>query len=445
MKKSDQLLRDAHNKALEVLHRCVTPSGFRASGLSAGYPQVWARDNGIMSLGAFVSGDAELIATARASLTTLGAYQSKRGLIPLNVNPDSGYISTENAGAADANLWFILLHFLSVQTTNDLSFLKDNWDKITRALVWLEYQDMNECGLLEIPEAGNWMDLIAVRYNTLYDNVLYYAAVLAYEVMWKRLSTETTGHQVAVNAAQIHERINLLMWIDRCWVAERFAEHLERLKSIRLEWFMLYHNIGTISSRPYYLPWVAFREYGDWCDTLGNCLAILTGVADFHRSEHILRYMYQVGIAEPYPSKAIYPPINPGESDWRSYYRSRNLNLPHQYHNGGIWPMVGGFHVAALVRHQWQPEAERLLLSLATANQQGTNADQGFNEWMHGVSGHPMGFDLQGWSAAMYLYAEAGVHNGKLPLFDDLMAAKPELARSTEIHDFAVRAGGGPV
>jgi hypothetical protein len=311
--------------------------------------------------------------------------------------------------------------------------------------MWLEYQDMNECGLLEIPEAGNWMDLIAVRYNTLYDNVLYYAAVLAYEVMWKRLSTETTGHQVAVNAAQIHERINLLMWIDRCWVAEHFAAHLERLKSIRLEWFMLYHNIGTISSRPYYLPWVAFREYGDWCDTLGNCLAILTGVADFHRSEHILRYMYQVGIAEPYPSKAIYPPINPGESDWRSYYRSRNLNLPHQYHNGGIWPMVGGFHVAALVRHQWQPEAERLLLSLATANQQGANPDQGFNEWLHGVSGHPMGFDLQGWSAAMYLYAEAGVHNGKLPLFDDLMAAKPESARSTEIHDFAVRAGGGPV
>jgi hypothetical protein len=81
------------------------------------------------------------------------------------------------------------------------------------------------------------------------------------------------------------------MWIDRCWVAEHFAEHLEKLKAIRLEWFMLYHNVGTISSRPFYLPWVAFREYGDWCDSLGNCLAILTGVADGHRTEHILRYM----------------------------------------------------------------------------------------------------------------------------------------------------------
>ncbi|MEZ4668261.1 MAG: glycoside hydrolase 100 family protein [Anaerolineae bacterium] len=445
MKNNDKLLRDMHVNALEILHRCATPSGFRASGLAAGYPQVWARDNGIIALGAFASGDADLIATARATLLTLGKHQSGRGLIPLNVNPDSGYISTENAGAVDANLWFILLHFLHLQHTGDTAFLNEHWETITRALVWLEYQDMNECGLLEIPEAGNWMDLIAVRYNTLYDNVLYYAAVLAYELMAQRVAADLPHHAVEVNAAQIHERINLLMWIDRCWVAEHFAQHLERLKAIRLEWFMLYHNIGTISSRPYYLPWVAFREYGDWCDTLGNCLAILTGIADYHHSEHILRYMYQVGIAEPFPSKAIYPPIHPGETDWRNYYRSRNLNLPHQYHNGGIWPMVGGFHVASLVRHQWQSEAERLLLLLAGANQQGRNDDEGFNEWMHGVSGHPMGFELQGWSAAMYLYAEAAVQTGKLPLFDDLLAAKPQAARVSEVHEFEVHAGGGPV
>ena len=107
--------------------------------------------------------------------------------------------------------------------------------------------------------------------------------------------------------------------------------------------------------------------------------------------------------------------------------------------------MVGGFHVAALVRHQWQSEAERLLQLLATSNQQGTDENMGFNEWMHGVSGHPMGFDLQGWSASMYLYAESAVQTTKLPLFDDLLFAKPEAARSTEINDFAVRAGGGPV
>lgn len=441
----DHLLDEARQRALEVLYRCTTGSGFRASGLAAGYPQVWARDSMITFLGASVTGDARIIAAGRASLEVMSAYQSKRGLIPLNVNPDTAYVSTENAGAVDANLWYILGHYLHLRATGDTDFLMRHWPGIDRALVWLEYQDMNECGLLEVPEAGDWMDLLAVRYNTLYDNALYYAAALAHQELAKLLPSGIAGHRLAVGPACIHERLNSLMWIDRCWVAEHFAEHLERLKAIRLEWFMVYHNIGTISSRPFYLPWVAFREYGDWCDSLGNLLAILTGVADRHRAEHILRYMLQVGMAEPYPTKAIHPPIYPGESNWREYYRSRNLNLPHQYHNAGIWPMIGGFHVAALVRHGWMSEASRLLASLAQANRLGLDGEWEFNEWMHGESGHPMGYAQQAWSAAMFLYAEHAVRTRELPLFDDLLAAKPAAAIAAEVHDMIVRPGGGPI
>ena len=443
-RKRAQLLQEAHEKAMVVLRRCATAKGFRASCLAAGYPQIWARDHAMTALGAAVTGDPVLIETIKAGLVTLGEFQSRNGLVPLNVNPDSGYISTENSGALDANLWYVLTHYLYWQVTGDVAFLRQSWPHINKAVIWLEYQDMNECGLLETPEAGNWMDLVSVRYNILYDNVLYYAAVLAHTEMYKRLSPDVPCHRLLVTADNIYERINLLLWIDRCWVAEHFAEHLERLKSIRLEWFMLYYNIGTISSRPYYLPWVAFREYGQWCDSLGNCLAIVTGVADGHRREHILRYMKQVGVAEPYPTKAIHPPIYPGENDWREYYRSRNLNMPHQYHNGGIWPMVGGFHIAALVRHGWQAEAEKLLVSLARANREGVNQRWEFNEWLHGESGHPMGYGQQAWSAALYLYAEHAVQTGQLPLFDPLLAAKPATAVAAENNDFTIHAGGGP-
>lgn len=438
------LLQDARTHARQILDRCVTPHGLRASGLPAGYPQIWARDSMIVFLGAAAIGDEKMIGAARASLEIMSRYQSCRGLIQLNVNPDNGYVSTENAGAVDANLWYIIGHYLHYKQTGDLAFLQQHWSHINRALEWLDYQDMNECGLLEVPEAGDWMDLLAVRYNVLYDNILYYAATLAHEQMAALLPAGTEIHCPCVDADGIHERINLLMWIDRCWVAEHFAEHLEKLKAIRLEWFMLYHNMGTISSRPFYLPWVAFREYGDWCDSLGNCLAILTGVADGHHTEHILRYMRQVGMAEPFPTKAIYPPIFPGEPNWREYYRSRNLNLPHQYHNGGIWPMIGGFHVAALVRHGWQRDAERLLLTLARANREGQSGEWEFNEWLHGERGHAMGFAQQAWSASMFLYADHAVHNGSLPLFDDLLAAKPSAARSRENNEFSVHAGGGP-
>ena len=439
-------LKTARSHAINILRQCVTPQGFRASALAAGYPQIWARDSMITFLGAATTGEAEFIAAGRASLETMSQYQSRRGLIQLNVNPATGYVSTENAGAVDANLWYILGHYLHFTLTQDRDFLLAHWFNLNQALIWLEYQDMNECGLLEVPEAGDWMDLLAVRYNVLYDNVLYYAAVLAYQEMARHLPRNTPCCIPSVEAVGIHERLNLLMWVDRCWVAEHFAEHLDKLKAIRLEWFMLYHNLGTISSRPFYLPWVAFREYGDWCDSLGNLLAILTGVADKHRTEHILRYMRQVGMAEPYPTKAIHPPIYPGESNWREYYRSRNLNMPHQYHNGGIWPMIGGFHVAALVRHNWLDEASRLLALLAEAAYQGSDETHWeFNEWLHGRTGHTMGYAQQAWSAAMFLYADHALQSNKLLLFDDLLAAKPASAVAQEVNEFSMRAGGGPM
>ncbi|MEA3334416.1 MAG: glycoside hydrolase 100 family protein [Chloroflexota bacterium] len=437
-------INETRQRALDILRDCATAHGFKASALASGYPQIWARDSMIIYLGAAATGDSELLDAGRASLEVMSTHQSRLGMIQLNVNPDTGYVSTENAGAMDSNLWYVLGHYLHLEITGDIDFVQTHWKHICDAIQWLEYQDMNECGLLEVPEAGDWMDLLAVRYNVLYDNVLYYAAMLAFEKMFGVLPEHSERPTPAVDAAGIHERINLLMWVDRCWVAEHFAEHLEKLKAIRLEWFMVYHNVGTISSRPFYLPWIAFREYGDWCDSLGNLLAILTGVTDRHRAEHILRYMHQVGMAEPYPTKAIHPPIYPSEANWREYYRSRNLNLPHQYHNGGIWPMIGGFHVAALVRHGWQEKARRLLVSLAEANRQGTMAQWEFNEWMHGESGHPMGYARQAWSAAMFLYAEHAVRTGELPLFNQLLQAKPQSAVAAEVNEVYDQPGGGP-
>lgn len=412
------LVEEAYRHALDVLARCSTAHGFRASGVTPGYPQIWARDSVVTGLGAALAGDPGLLDAFRASLDTLGAHQSALGRIPLNVHPETGEVSTENAGAVDANLWFILGHYYHFLRTRSTPYLLANWPRIAAAVRWLRYQDMNECGLLEAPEAGNWMDLLAVRYNVLYDNVLYGAALQAAAKM-ASLCGQGLGC-CACTETDVFERLNLLLWVDRCWVPAHFAEHLERLKAMRLEWYMLYHNVGTISSRPFYLPYVAFREYGDYCDTLGNLLAVLCGLADEHRTDHILRYLYQVGAAQPFPSKAIYPPIYPGNPDWREYYRSRNLNLPHQYHNGGIWPFIGGFHVAALVKVGWLHEAENLLGDLAAANRLGVRDEWEFNEWLHGETGHPMGYPYQAWSAGMYVYAYHTVKTGETPLFDVL-------------------------
>ena len=80
----------------------------------------------------------------------------------------------------------------------------------------------------------------------------------------------------------------------------------------------------------------------------------------------------------------MYPPVQPGDPDWRDYYSE--LNLPNRYHNGGIWPFIGGFYVAALVKAGKFDEAQSALDRLVRLNRDGE-----FNEWHHGATGGTVG------------------------------------------------------
>ena len=95
-----------------------------------------------------------------------------------------------------------------------------------------------------------------------------------------------------------------------------------------------------------------------------------------------------------------------------------NLNQPHHYHNGGAWPFVGGFYVAALVQAGRLEEAQTQLTRLAQMNALGKKSEWEFNEWFHGLSGRPMGFAGQSWSAAMYVYALDAVERGMPCVFN---------------------------
>lgn len=412
------LIEDAYQEALKVLHACATPLGFKASVHLSGYPHVWARDSVITSLGALLTGSDSLLEASRVSLQTLADKQTELGMIPLNVDTRTGEVTTENAGAVDANLWFILGHYAYYQSSGDEAFLLQNWKHLELAALWLRYQDMNNCGLLEIPEAADWADLYSVRYNVLYDNVLYALAMHAMHLMAVALQQPLQSFKSI--AYDVKTKLNLLLWLDRPWDGRVFGEQLEHLKSLRLEWFLLYQNTATLTEKPFYLPWVGFREFGDTFDTFGNCLTILGGVANQQKTNVILDYAEAVGITDPYPAKAFYPPIFPGDRDWREYYRSRNLNLPYQYHNGGIWPFLGGFYTAALIEAGRTEKANFMLNLLAETNNLGKHQVWEFNEWHHGLSGRPMGHPQQAWSAALYVFAYHVVKQKQVPFFNSL-------------------------
>jgi len=77
-------------------------------------------------------------------------------------------------------------------------------------------------------------------------------------------------------------------------------------------------------------------------------------------------------------------------------------NVVHQYHNGGIWPFVGGFWVMALARVGLHGMAWSELARLAHVNQIG---GWRFTEWFHGRTLAPMGMAGQSWNAATFLLA----------------------------------------
>ncbi|MFI9585290.1 amylo-alpha-1,6-glucosidase [Streptomyces sp. NPDC052236] len=413
--RTDAIFR-ATEEAVRVVIGNGGGDGLRAAG--SAYPQVWARDAVITGLGLLSHQTDQGTGLLKGSLDSLAACQSQLGRIPNHVftaNPETGLqADTVFAGAVDASLWYIVGHDVLSLKLPDSRYLADRWDSIANAYRWLEYQDVNECGLLEVHESMDWADLYANRYNSLLPNVLWFAANRSMARMANRLGRAADSYRE--RAEDIRFKINQLLW-----VGPEIERQYDWIKKHRSEWETPARLVDTLLvERPYYLPYMAFRAYGDRFDTLGNLLAVIFGVADARQSDRIMGYIEEAGVNHPWPVKAFWPPVMPGDEDWREYYRQYNLNIPHQYHNGGAWPFIGGFYVAALVRAGRSREAHRQLERLAEMNRMARHEGEWeFNEWFHGLSGKPMGNSSQSWSAGMFLYAGASVEEGRCPFFGE--------------------------
>jgi glycogen debranching enzyme len=420
----------AQQTAERILIANADELGIKASGRA--YQQLWARDSMISGFGLWLCQTPEGGAIHGRSLTTLRRFQSRLGKIPHNVGytdvDDPALVAlggrlqtggerrlvtdTTHAGCVDSNLWYVLGHYYHYVMGGDLDGLRAAWGSIEQAALWLRYQDSNECGLLEVHEAMDWADLFSNHYNVLFDNVLYFALWKAMGQMAEALGLPADEYNS--RAQDVHRKVNLLLWVgpeepkDWDWIRRERQEWLYPLKRVETE----------LVVRPHYLPYMGFRDYADRFDTFGNLLAILFGVADQKKADLILDYIQGCGLNEPFPVQVVYPVVQPSDKDWRDYFRVRNLNMPHHYHNGGAWAFVGGFYVAALVQAGRLDEAQAQLAKLTEMNRRGVREEWEFNEWFHGASGRPMGFARQSWSAAMYLYALDAVTHGKVKVFN---------------------------
>ncbi len=390
-KKSVALIDRAKAAALGVLHHNAR-GPFQGLPRTAGwgYPEPYTRDLMISALGFLATGDDELADALRRTLVALAANQTRRGHIP-SLAHDPG-----DRGASDTTPLFLFGLALYRRSTSQPEFLHDAAQK---ALTWMQYQSPDDMVMVSQLPTSDWRDEQVVMGFGLYVNALVYAYLVLFG-----------EHRSARRLRGLMNRLEVL--------GEAKNPHE--------------HEGLVVPSKPYYALYSYKLFTSDRFDLLGNSLAILTGIASPGRARDLVAWVEaecdamrdrkELAVGLP---PCLFPYILRHHADWRPRYE--HFNRPGEYHNGGVWPFVGGFYVAACVAAGQMELASRKLLALTELVKpwHENETEWGFNEWIQAQTGHPSGRDWQTWSAAMYLYAAECVHRQGTPFFEEIRGVSP--------------------
>lgn len=392
MKTSDHLeIENAKKAALEVLlHNAHGP--FRGLPRTAGwgYPEPYTRDLMFSILGIGVTGNKILMKSIQRVLETLAKNQTEHGHIPSLVN------DKDDRGSSDSTPLFLMGVGIFRKITGDKDFLNE---AVEKALTWMDYQSPSDRYMIAQQPTSDWRDEQWVLGYGLFVNTLGYS---------------------------------YLRLLDRNEKADKMHREMRRFVITAGTKHRHVHEGLVVKHKPYYALWSYKIHSSERFDLLGNSLAILSGIASPTRADEMVSWIEEEcenmkkngDLAVDVPPN-FFPFIRREDPDWHARYEI--YNKPGDYHNGGIWPFVCGFYVAALVAAKKYSLASEKLLSLARLNKisaAGT-LSYGFNEWIKAQDGLPMGQDWQTWSAALFLYAAKCVEEKQTPFFEDMRKLKP--------------------
>lgn len=403
---------DGYAQAIELLHECCQEHGFLATPTERdNYRRVWGRDSAIMGLAALLSDESELIAGCRRSLETLAKHQGPHGEIPSNVEPTTGRVSYGGtAGRVDADLWFVICCAEYWRRTGDDDFIDRMLEPLERVRFLLGAWEFNARGLLYVPPTGDWADEYVQSGYVLYDQVLYLQTLREFCALHRHLH-QTANHELDDRAARLKHLIRANYW---------FSEQEDSPDDAYHE--VLYEKGRRAAPRrggSYWMPFFSPAGYGYRFDALANVLVMLLDVADQSQCEAVDRYIARHIVDEQVMLlPAFYPVITPKDEEWEELQMTFShtfKNAPHEYHNGGLWPLVTGFYAAALAGRDKTELASRYRDGVNAANHLEKDGRQwSFPEYLHGLTHVPEGTSPMGWSAAAAVIAEQAVRGNKL-------------------------------
>ena len=377
------LIEACTQAALKLLQANLTPHGILAASRSEAaearrYTRIFGRDAAICVMAMCGSGVDALEVGAVASLDALVAQQAPNGQIPKYVDPEGQDADFWYLGCIDATLWWLIAvdHVRRAGPVNP-----DRWQAgVDRAIAWLLAQEHQRFRLLQQNEASDWADIMPRSGYVLYTNALWYDVKRRFGL---------------ADAEATHHHFNHLF--------DPFQRDLPEYHRARL----LRHYARRGRRDPgLYLSFVNLAVSGHEGDVFGNLMAVLNGLADTAKCQQIVQTIDRAHADDPYPVRVVLHPLSRQHELWRPYMGRHQQNSVHQYHNGGIWPFVGGYWVMALARLGMQEQARSALTRLAQAN---ALDDWRFTEWFHGRTLKPMGMAGQSWNAATFLLARRAV------------------------------------
>jgi hypothetical protein len=385
-----QEIEEAKKAALEVLlHNAHGPFHGLPRTAGWGYPEPYTRDLMFSILGIAVSGNVKLMDSIRKVLETLAVNQTEHGHIPSLVH------DKDDRGASDTTPLFLLGVGIFRKVSGESKFLKKATEK---ALTWMEYQSPSDRYLVAQQPTSDWRDEQWVTGYGLFVNTLVYSYLRLLEQHKRADMIHHEMSRFTVSAGSGHHHV---------------------------------HEGLVVKHKPYYAFWSYKIHSSERFDLLGNSLAILSGIASPSRADEMISWIEQEcqamqdsgELAVNLPPN-FFPFIKPKDPDWLPRYEL--FNKPGDYHNGGIWPFICGFYIAALVAAKRYKLASEKLMELTRCIRISNtgSVEFGFNEWIKAQDGKPMGQDWQTWSAALYLYAAKCVEEKRTPFFDEMRHIK---------------------
>jgi len=279
----DQTIDEAKEAAVQVLSNNLRGPHDRLPRTAGwGYPQPYTRDLMISALGILISGRDQLVDGLRRTLLALAENQTELGHVPsLAHDPD-------DRGASDTTPLFLFSLALYRRACGEADFLEAAAQK---ALTWMRYQSPDDLIMVGQLPTTDWRDEQWVVGYGLYVNTIVYAYLRLF------------GHHAS---------------------ADRLRDLMIRLDIRRDRPNRHVHEGLVVAHKPYFAMSAWKVSNNERFDLLGNCLAVLAGIASASRSAAIIRWieaecdaLHDRGDLAVHSPPCLFPFVQPGEPDWR--------------------------------------------------------------------------------------------------------------------------------